>query len=84
MTARMLTEARTADGGGVKGYSSLLILKALMKEIKRIEESLVPMYASSVSCPWSSRPLEPEEHDFFIHHYVDYFFGTSTGGFVRS
>jgi patatin-like phospholipase/acyl hydrolase len=80
----MLTEARTADGGGVKGYSSLLILKALMKEIRTIEKGLLPKYESSISCPWSSRQLDPNEPDFLIHHYVDYFFGTSTGGFVRS
>jgi hypothetical protein len=80
----MLTRARTADGGGVKGYSSLLILKALMREIKTIEKNMLPPYKSSMSCPWSDRELDPNEHDFLIHHYVDYFFGTSTGGFVRS
>jgi patatin-like phospholipase/acyl hydrolase len=82
----MLTEACTADGGGVKGYSSLLILKALMREIKTIEKGMLPNYESSMSCPWSrsSQQLDPNEPDFLIHHYVDYFFGTSTGGFVRS
>jgi hypothetical protein len=29
-----------SDGGGIRGYSSLLILQALMKEIKKKEEEL--------------------------------------------
>jgi hypothetical protein len=71
---------RRADGGGVKGYSSLLILKALMREIRSIERSREPKYESSMSYPWSDRQPDPSEPDFVMHHYIDYFFGTSTGG----
>ncbi|KAL9118353.1 MAG: hypothetical protein Q9187_005102 [Circinaria calcarea] len=42
----------TLDGGGVRGYSSLLILQALMEEIARLEQEQ-PLAPSSVS------PLEP-------------------------
>jgi hypothetical protein len=73
----MLTLSLSTDGGGVKGYSSLLILKQLMEEIKRIE---VDSVKSSLSCPWTDCVKDPSDTEFFLHHYVDYFFGTSTGG----
>jgi patatin-like phospholipase/acyl hydrolase len=73
----MLTLSLSTDGGGVKGYSSLLILKQLMEEIKRIE---VDSVQSSLSCPWTNFVQDPSDTEFFLHHYVDYFFGTSTGG----
>jgi hypothetical protein len=82
----ILTSILSADGGGVKGYSPLLILKQLMEEIKRIERGETKMIAkldsvdSSMSCPWTSCVQDPSDTEFFLHHYVDYFFGTGTGG----
>jgi hypothetical protein len=79
----MLTSILSTDGGGVKGYSSLLILKQLMEEIKRIEAGetrMVDKVESSLSCPWTNCVQDPSDTEFFLHHYVDYFFGTSTGG----
>ena len=74
------------DGGGVKGYSSLLILEELMTEIARHERSgdkLGPACTSSAWCPWTdcTEGFGPDE-DFLMRHYVDYFVGTSTGGLV--
>jgi patatin-like phospholipase/acyl hydrolase len=82
----MLTSILSTDGGGVKGYSSLLILKQLMEEMKRIEAGETQMIdkidpvGSSFSCPWTNCVQDPSDTEFFLHHYVDYFFGTSTGG----
>lgn len=79
----MLIALSCTDGGGVKGYSSLLILEQLMDEIKRFERGDTRDFdkvESSMSCPWSECVTDPEDADFFMHHYVDYFFGTSTGG----
>jgi hypothetical protein len=82
----ILISILSTDGGGVKGYSSLLILEQLMEEIKRIEAGETEMIAeldsveSSLSCPWISCVQDPSDVEFFLHHYVDYFFGTSTGG----
>ncbi|CAH0046492.1 unnamed protein product [Clonostachys solani] len=78
------------DGGGIRGYSSLLILKNIMIAIRRIETSY-PEYpvTSSMSYPW----MEDEDQtvnraseatgrvDAFLPcHYFDYLAGTSTGG----
>jgi hypothetical protein len=56
------------DGSGVRGYASLLILKALMERIAVIEDS---QHYSTVG----QLPLPC--------HYFDYIFGTSTGGWVQ-
>jgi patatin-like phospholipase/acyl hydrolase len=82
----MLTSILSTDGGGVKGYSSLLILDQLMDEIKRIEAGDTKMIdkadsaGSSLSYPWTNCVQDSSDTEFFLHHYVDYFFGTSTGG----
>jgi hypothetical protein len=57
-----------------------------MEEIKRIEAGETRMIdridpvESSLSCPWTDCVKDPSDTEFFLHHYVDYFFGTSTGG----
>ena len=52
----MLKVLHRPEGGGVKGYSSLLILEALMREdIRSIERRIGPKYESRMSCPWSNR-----------------------------
>jgi hypothetical protein len=79
----MLTWLSSIDGGGVKGYSSLLILKRLMEEIRsaeRGETTSLEKNESSLSCPWTDCTKDPSDYEFFMHHYVDYFVGTSTGG----
>lgn len=74
------------DGGGVRGYSSLLILKYLMEEIKRIEQEEDPLATSSAYYEWQGS-ASPEAGSsssaagvFLPCHYFDYMAGTSTGG----
>lgn len=72
----MLT--RLADGGGIRGYSSLLILKQLMHEVaeceKRIQEVEGPVAGS--------QRREFHEDELLPCHYFDYMYGTSTGGLI--
>lgn len=68
----------TLDGGGIRGYASLLILKRLMHEIaqveKRFEEKDGPV-------PDSKRRIFNEDQ-LLPCHYFDYMYGTSTGGLI--
>jgi hypothetical protein len=52
-----------------------------MSKIKDIETSeRKPSHKSSATCFWSNSMEDALETKFLMHHYVDYFFGTSTGG----
>jgi hypothetical protein len=62
-----LRRANLSDGGGIRGYSSLLIMERLMDEIGRIKSP------TETDDHYGSTRLRP-------CHYFDYMFGTSTGG----
>lgn len=80
------------DGGGVRGYSSLLILQRLMKEIGKLEMesdsgAISSAYSPLVDClPDVSLAASPNETrpalEYLPCHYFDYVGGASTGGLL--
>lgn len=74
------------DGGGVRGYSTLLILKDLMKKIREEEEFEKPPACTSADSPMVEadriQPKKPGGSAFLPCHYFDYIAGTSTGGLI--
>lgn len=84
--------ADLADGGGVRGYYSLLLLSYLMKHIHKAEELLdeprSPTHTHNLSSfspceqPRDSSYSPTPESRFLPCHYFDYISGTSTGAYV--
>ncbi|KAF2227954.1 acyl transferase/acyl hydrolase/lysophospholipase [Elsinoe ampelina] len=85
----------TLDGGGIRGFSSALILKRLMEEIykweKKLEEQegtptrgdLTELTHELANDDLSSRSKLPASADELLPcHYFDFMYGTSTGGLI--
>lgn len=63
------------DGGGIRGFSSALILKELMHRIYIMEQELEAIEPTGEQLPDSEDELLP-------CHYFDFMYGTSTGGLI--
>lgn len=80
------------DGGGIRAYSSLVIVQALMKRVGEIEQLRVPEAPSSI-CSSAVVPLDDELctaptssakpiSGYWPCHYFDYIAGVGTGGII--
>ncbi|OCL08373.1 FabD/lysophospholipase-like protein [Glonium stellatum] len=79
------------DGGGIRGYSSLLILREIMLLVARKERRVAEAPAESSFHPLPYQPnfnngrrptQEVERCKCLPCHYFDYIGGTSTGGLI--
>ena len=84
------------DGGGIRGYGSLLILKDLMNKIgteeKRLDRNIESSFSPCIYKPTSAHTSNPgaiiasptqglsDSALFLPCHYFNYAAGTSTGG----
>ncbi|KAF1351853.1 acyl transferase/acyl hydrolase/lysophospholipase [Delphinella strobiligena] len=72
----------TLDGGGIRGYASLLILHELMKAILEIEHELDDKLDQTPNDIDTSSSHHQDNQLPLPCHYFNYVFGTSTGGII--
>ncbi|KAF2818175.1 FabD/lysophospholipase-like protein, partial [Ophiobolus disseminans] len=65
------------DGGGIRGYSSLLILQRLVEAISECETK-----EESEKCPDSGRSFDPQQ--IRLGNYFNCIYGASTGGIIAT
>ncbi|KAF8535195.1 acyl transferase/acyl hydrolase/lysophospholipase [Trichophaea hybrida] len=68
------------DGGGIRAYSSLLVLKALMEKIAQLENETPHLRTQSNNDDTSTHRID--DNLPLPCHYFDYIFGTGTGGLL--
>ncbi|KAJ8125377.1 hypothetical protein O1611_g8262 [Lasiodiplodia mahajangana] len=74
--------ALSLDGGGIRGYWSLLVLRALMQEIEEEERKQDQRVTSSFHPCEVPLNVSQKETAFLPCHYFDYVAGTSTGALI--
>jgi hypothetical protein len=70
-----------ADGGGIRGYATLLLIKSLMQEVANEERFADQALRQEEGITQYSSNTDPLKHlPPLPCHYFDYIVGTSTGG----
>lgn len=71
------------DGGGVRGFTSLLLLEELMKVVGMLERAADANAVSSAYSPClDAKADDGKQLGYRPCHYFDYIGGTSTGGLI--
>ncbi|KAG8668259.1 hypothetical protein FPOAC1_007637 [Fusarium poae] len=88
-TSETIPDYNIIDGGGIRGYASLLVLKHIMTTIRTLKRQPPDPALSSRYYSWmgpsSNSSAEANQDsesvdDYLPCHYFDYIAGTSTGG----
>ena len=78
------------DGGGVRGVSTLLVLRELVRKITELERRTEPFAKTSIESPLNEETqstartatYSESSSNFLLCHYFDYIAGSSFGGLI--